>query len=99
MAVAIGLTAFVAWFYTTTAAAQGEPHWTDTPPAAIQTCDQLFAGGQVAEATYCAARYQATAVGLWTESTDPEFVQALPLLAVLGVFGLGFFIGSAVYRL
>lgn len=79
------------------ARAETPVHWSEMSNAHLATCDDLAALGQYEEATYCATRYQAAAAGLWTDSADPQFAAALPVLGLLGVAGLGFAIGSAVY--
>jgi hypothetical protein len=72
-------------------------HWSEGTPTGVEACDDL-AGQQLwGEAEYCLSRYRAVAAGLLVDGASPEFAEVLPLLALLGVGGLGFAIGSAVY--
>lgn len=72
-------------------------HWSESTPVGIATCDDLAGQLSWSEAMYCLERYQAVAAGLVLDGASPEFAEVLPLLALLGIGGLGFAIGSAVY--
>lgn len=72
-------------------------HWSEGTPIGVEACDDLADQQLWSEADYCLARYRTVAAGLVLDGASPEFAEVLPLLALLGIGGLGFAIGSAVY--